>query len=114
MLQKSYKLRVKKKFLPHYEETRSIDRAFVLFRVIFEMPERASDGPSMASWLAYEGYNNADGTKNLSWPISWKDGRPRLLQEFRGLSNPIPSLYAYIYLRASYPFRDLSNIQFKE
>jgi len=94
-----------------------------LTRVMFNLPEHAPAtekvrffmwsnvgiGPSGDEQVLDR---NFDGTVNLAWPITWNDGRPRLLSLQTGV-NGVGCLYRvvdeYQFFKAHYNLRRLSG-----
>src|SRR5687768_6495024 len=83
-------------------------KPFLLLTLAFEVPERVSNDKRrfFKGWLGSSSAINPDGSANIAWPISWRNGDPCLLAEWRGSQGPpyIP-LDHYEYLRGTYPFR---------
>jgi hypothetical protein len=84
-------------------------RLFLLSRVVFELPERAP----AAERRTWKGWTNwpepgPDGTVDLSWPVRWSGGRPRLEAPFAGAEgHRYAAVKEYRALRARYRFRSL-------
>jgi hypothetical protein len=85
---------------------------FLLMRVVFELPE---DAPiEDLRHVRYIGMSWEEARKgnraNLSWPISWTDGGPRIVSSPGFITGPPynPS-EEFEHLLRRYPFRDLSS-----
>jgi hypothetical protein len=84
-------------------------RLFLLSRVVFELPDRAP----AAERRTWKGWTNwpepgPDGTVDVSWPVRWEDGRPRLEAPFAGAEgHRYAAVEEYRGLRGRYPFRSL-------
>ena len=87
-------------------------KVFLLLRVAFELPESAPVGQRLtfASWTRGRSDLNKDGTINLSWPLSWDQGKPRLVAGCEGTAGS--GYYAgdeFAALRYKFKYRDLSK-----
>ena len=85
-------------------------KAFLLIRVIFDLPEHADQKERMGSgWLTLSLDLNSDGSVNLSWPIQWNGGNPSLFSKlpilYRGSSYDPKS--EYLYCSTHFKKRDL-------
>ena len=82
-------------------------RVLLLLRTVFELPERAP----VEERKIYIGLSNRpepeDGMVNLSWPISWSTGKPRLVASSEGFRGPYLGEDEYCYFLCKYPYRDL-------
>jgi len=88
-------------------------KVFLLLRVIFELPESVSAAQRLtfARWPQARSDTNANGTVNLSWPLSWQQGKPQLIAGREGSAGPNYSpAEEYAYLRYRFKYRDLSKI----
>jgi len=88
-------------------------KVFLLLRVIFELPENASSGQRLtfAGWARGRSDLNPDGTVNLSWPLSWSQGKPRLVSGCEGTAGSNYSVAdEYVFLRYKFNYRKLSKV----
>lgn len=87
-------------------------KILLLLRIVFNLPEAGVVGQRFYSWAEGEANINPDGTVNISWPISWKNGKPRLVSLQPGIQGAV-GLYhpaeEYDYFLRLYPMRDLSG-----
>lgn len=90
-------------------------RAFLLLRVMFDLPENAdlTNCFTSRSWMKGARLEiNADGTANLAWPLVWNNGQPYLVHRAEGYSGrPYRPALEYRYLLRTYPKRNLSGKQ---
>lgn len=91
----------------------SPSRAFVVLRLMFDLPENApaDRGDPLVSahgWFQYAPREN--GRVSLTWPISWYDGQPRFVFRLPGFKSgpPYRPNTEYDSMRGKYLFRDLS------
>ena len=87
----------------------SESKPFLLMRVVFELPEAASvdERQSFKGWSNWPDAD-ANNQMNLSWPVSWASGRPRLLSSYEGsMGLPYSAGGEYRFLLSKYPFRKL-------
>jgi len=84
-------------------------QSFLILRAMFELREDAPASMRMVNyWGGCEAAITGDHV-NLSWPLSWKGGTPRLLARYEGYSGPRYSAVAeYRFLRSRFPLRRLS------
>jgi len=84
-------------------------KAFILMRVVFELPERASvdERRSFKGWTNWP-EADANNQVNLSWPVSWAGGSPKLLSTYEG-SEGLPYFAGteYRHFLPNYPYRKL-------
>jgi hypothetical protein len=86
-------------------------RVFLLLRLVFDLPTRAP----VPERRVFKGWTNwpdpdSEGSVNLSWPVSLRAGRPRLLARYEGSDGPrYGAVEEYRYLLARYPFRSLAG-----
>ena len=87
-------------------------KAFLLLRLIFELPEHARDErPGGPGWLTEGRDLNPDGTVNLGWPLTWKGGNPLLASQclgYEGFSYSAKS--DYLFLNSRFKQRDLTHL----
>jgi hypothetical protein len=84
-------------------------KALIFFRVHFELPEHTlrEDRFLSYAWLGSQGAENPDGTANLSWPVTWKGGYPRLIARLEGYEgSPYNPVEEFRFLRSRYPTRN--------
>jgi hypothetical protein len=86
-------------------------KPFLLLHVIFDLPQHADiKGRFVWGWVSLNKDSNSDGTVNLSWPIEWKEGKPKLISRYMGYEgfsyNPSQD---YLYLLKHFKMRDLSS-----
>jgi hypothetical protein len=87
----------------------SESKAFLLMRVVFELPELAGVD-ERRSFKGWPNWPDADANNqvNLSWPVSWEGGSPRLLVSYDGsMGLPYSAEAEYRFLLDKYPFRKL-------
>jgi hypothetical protein len=92
-----------------YAGAESESKAFLLLRVVFELPESApvSDRRSFKGWTNWP-EPGPDGTVSLSWPVSWRSGWPRLVAPYEGsMGPPYDAGGEYRELRSRFPYRQL-------
>lgn len=82
-------------------------KGLLLNRVVFDLTERSNTIRPLLhpSWGRTE---NADGTVNLAWPISFRSDEPRLLGPCRGYDGRYSPADEHAALLRRYPFRDLA------
>jgi hypothetical protein len=92
------------------------NKLYLLFKVMFNLPEHAParEQFGFGAWIQQkfpgESSINSDGTINLAWPISWNDGKPRLVSGFQGYEGPPYRPAAeFDYLLKHFKYRDLSK-----
>lgn len=92
-------------------------KPFLLMRIVFDLPERASEDPhwsSIGHWTTMRTELNDDGTINRAWPIVWNNGNPRLVVGDVGTQ----SFYRYsadaefLFYKDKFRFRDLSSFKY--
>jgi hypothetical protein len=86
-------------------------RLFLLSRVVFELPDRAA-AAERRTWKGWINWPepDADGMVDLSWPVGWDAGRPRLEAPFAGAEgHRYAAVEEYRDLRSRFPFRTLST-----
>jgi hypothetical protein len=84
-------------------------KPFLLMRVVFELPERASVDERQ-SFKGWSNWPDADENNqvNLSWPVSWEGGSPKLLATYEeSMGLPYSAGAEYRYLLKKYPYRKL-------
>jgi hypothetical protein len=87
----------------------SESKPFILMRVVFEIPEVAS----AEKRFSYKGWTNwpdpdAKNQVNLSWPVSWEGGAPKLLASYEGsMGQPYAAAAEYSFLSQNFPYRKL-------
>jgi hypothetical protein len=87
-------------------------KAFLLLRVMFDLPEHGKGRPGGPGWLTERRDLNTDGTVNLAWPVVWNKGQPFLASDFLGYEGFAYSAKAdYLFLSSHYSKRDLSNFK---
>jgi hypothetical protein len=59
-------------------------KAFLLLRMMFDLPEHATARSGGPGWLTSRGEVNSDGTVNLAWPVVWNNGQPSLASGYLG------------------------------
>lgn len=93
------------------EAARDETRAFLLQRVVFDLPETAPEGERrpFKGWVNWPA-PDADGNVSIAWPITWQDGRPALLAGYEGSEGrPYNAVAEYRHFREHYPLRPLSS-----
>ena len=88
-------------------------KVFLLLRAVFDLPENASAGQRLtfASWARGRSGLNPDGTVNLAWPLSWSQGKPRLVAGCEGAAGGSYSARdEYAFLRYKFKYRDLAKV----
>jgi hypothetical protein len=89
-------------------------KAFLLLRVMFDLPEHAKARSGGPGWLTGRRDLNSDGTINLAWPVVWNKGQPSLASEYlgyEGLSYGAKS--DYLFLNSHFSKRDLGSFKNK-
>jgi hypothetical protein len=87
-------------------------KLFLLMRVVFDLPESAPQ----ESRLSFKGWTNwpnpdANGNVSLAWPLTWRDGKPQLVNSYEGSEGkPYAATAEYRYLREHFPYRDLRDV----
>ena len=87
-------------------------KVFLLLRVVFDLPANAPAGQRLtfANWTRGRSDLNKDGTINLSWPLFWDQGKPRLVAGCQGAAG---SGYSagdeFAHLRYKFKYRDLAK-----
>jgi hypothetical protein len=88
-------------------------KLFLLMRVVFALPEHAPSRPRFYPWHENHTDINPDDTVNVSWPITWTNGRPELMSGDPGIQGVV-DLYLpaeeYSYFLRHYPMRDLTSV----
>jgi hypothetical protein len=93
----------------HYPGYEHESKPFLLMRVVFAIPETA---PAHERF-SYKGWSNwpdpdERGEVHLSWPVSWRQGRPRLVASYQGSEGqPYAVAAEYRFLRETFPYRIL-------
>lgn len=94
-------------------------KAFLLLRVLFNLPESAATEKyhsfqQYAMWYSMYLNEHPEASANLAWPMSWRLGRPSLVEGKPGvvMGNSPPLSSEYSYMLANYPYRDLHHISF--
>jgi len=86
-------------------------RIFLLLRVVFDLPESvpAEQRHAFAGWVNWPP-PGPDGKITLSWPITWRTGRPVIVAPYEGSEGEsYAGVEEYRYLLAHFPFRDLPD-----
>ena len=119
-------------FLQCGNSVEDISKSFILLRVIFELPESTNSGYALSQgWLGLpynltttathpKGYYsidvdripcaNLDGTFNLSWPLTWTNGNPKMLARYYYYEGSIYDPEAeYKLFVSNFPKRNLSK-----
>jgi hypothetical protein len=94
-------------FNEQFKGYESESKPFLLMRVVFQLPEAAPE-KERRSFKGWENWPPADanGNVNLSWPVSWRTGRPELLDSYQGsMGEPYAAADEYRYLLSRYPYR---------
>jgi hypothetical protein len=86
-------------------------KPLVLMRAVFDLPE---DAPASERRVSVGMPNwpkpNQEDRVSLAWPLSWTEGRPRLVGRHEGTDGPpYFSNEEYLYLLQRYPFRPLGE-----
>jgi hypothetical protein len=101
--------------LEKVEKTEREDsKLFILLRVIFNLPERSETKERYYPWYTLGTEVNPDGTINVAWPLSWKNGEPNLVSGATGVQGPVGFYDAareYLRFSSEYPFRDLKHVR---
>jgi len=90
-------------------------RAFLLLRVVFDLPDRAQGGPliSAAGWKRGQSELNPDGSFNQAWPILWNQGHPQLVSGCEGVAgSDYSAAKEFAMFRYRFKLRDLSSQNF--
>src|SRR5262249_54074683 len=60
-------------------------KVFLLLRAVFDLPEHSTAGRlTFDNWVRGNADANPDGSVNLSWPLTWQQGRPWLVSGCSG------------------------------
>lgn len=92
-----------------FQSYESESKPFILMRVAFEIPEVAI----AERRFSYKGWTNwpkpdSNNQVNLSWPVSWEGGEPRLLASYEGsMGAPYAAAAEYRFLLQNFPYRKL-------
>lgn len=87
-------------------------KAFLLFRVIFDIPENAPQRIPGPLWERGFSDINPDGTVNQAWPIRWNGGQPQLVAGRQGVAGGAYSpRNEYSFMRFRHKSRDLSKTE---
>ncbi len=87
----------------------SESKPFILLRVVFDLPESAPAAMrrSFKGWVNWPP-PNASGEVNLSWPVSWQTGRPKLITGHVGsMGLPYAASQEYRHLLTNFSQRQL-------
>ena len=85
-------------------------KVFLLLRAVFDLPEHSAAGRlTFDNWTRGNTDVNTDGTFNLSWPLIWQQGQPRLVSGCSGSAGSYSVRNEYTYLRYHFRYRDLSH-----
>jgi hypothetical protein len=90
-------------------------KAFLLLRVMFDLPEHGKGRPGGPGWLTERRDLNSDGTVNFAWPVVWREGQPSLASEYIGYEGFSYSPKSdYLVLSSHFKKRDLGAFSRKE
>jgi hypothetical protein len=79
--------------------------------MIFEAPERGSARIPFAQWERGNSDVNQEGGFNQAWPLSFNQGKVRLVAGREGSAGPTYSIGTeYDYFRYNFKPRDLSKV----
>lgn len=84
-------------------------RLFLLSRVVFDLPTSVpvSERRTWKGWINWP-EPDADGLVNLSWPVDWNGGDPRLLARYAGSEgHRYDAVADFRDLRSRFAYRDL-------
>jgi hypothetical protein len=85
-------------------------KVFLLMRTVFDLPDHSTAGRlTFDNWARGNTDANPDGSVNLSWPLSWQQGQPRLVSGCSGSPGTYSVRNEYTFLRYHYKYRDLSH-----
>jgi hypothetical protein len=90
----------------------SESKVFLLMRVVFELPEIGPE-QSRAMFKVWTNWPQADmqGNVSLTWPITWRSGRPELMAGYEGSEGkPYPAAAEYRYLRDHFSYRRFKDL----
>lgn len=93
----------------NYQGFESESKAFLLMRVLFDIPEVFSSTKS----FSYKGWTNwpapdENGNINLAWPVTWKNGHPELENGYKGsMGQAYAAALEYRFLKDNFKFRKL-------
>lgn len=85
-------------------------KAYLLLRMMFDLPPVAASRPPLADWGGAGAHPNADGSANLGWPLTFAGGKPQLASGRGNAQGTYPAREEYDYFRYHYKARDLSQI----
>ena len=100
---------IKQAVKEEYKGYESESKPFILMRVVFEIPEKAN-AQKRFSFKGWANWPNPDSNNdvNLSWPVSWEGGSPRLAASYEGSSGrPYAAASEYRFLLQNFPYRKL-------
>lgn len=98
------------KFNGAFEED---SKPYLLLRVMFLLPTNAprSQRFSYKGWVRFDEDRNPDGSVNLSWPIEWHDGQPRLVSGCVGSDGMRYDVVGELrHMREHYGYRELGRM----
>jgi hypothetical protein len=85
-------------------------KLLLLMRTVFDLPGNAPTMEKYFPWRLNGTEANKDGTFNLSWPISWTAGKPRLISGVTSIQGVVGGYHVgkeYDYMHRHYAFRRL-------
>lgn len=94
----------------NYQGYENESKLFLLLRIVFDIPETSTSTEK----FSYKGWTNwplpTDRTNtNPAWPISWKNGKPKLLDSYEGsMGQPYAAIFEYRFFKEHYKFRKLT------
>lgn len=89
-------------FTGDYEDE---SKVFIVLRLVFDLPA----GQPSDKRICFKGWTNWPETEmiDLGWPVSWQQGRPRLVARWQGSNGPYDALGEYDYLLINFRMREL-------
>ncbi|HEX8652914.1 MAG TPA: hypothetical protein VF708_19015 [Pyrinomonadaceae bacterium] len=95
----------------HHDDYEGESKPFLLMRVVFDLPEQAP----VEQRRSFKGWTNwpkpdASGQVSLAWPIAWRNGKPTLVDFYRGsMGLPYAASQEYRHMLDHFPFRALGE-----
>lgn len=85
-------------------------KAYLLLRMMFDLPAQAAGRPPFADWAGAAAHPNSNGTANLAWPLVFAGDKPHLASGRETTNGTYVPREEYDYFRYHYHSRDLSKL----